>query len=212
MTQSATILAGYVNTSIDVSEFAHPRWRDADPALITRLWSGQPTPPGSHAEARILWTNDSLLLKFVCKQNQPLVINQDPKLEEKTIGLWDRDVCEVFLAPRSDQPEQYFEFEAAPTGEWVDLAIKLVDGKKQNDFDFHSGMTTAASFSHDQLTIGIRIPWSKFIPRPEINDEWGINLFRCVGLGNERYVAWQPTFTGEPNFHVPSRFGKLRFV
>ena len=39
------------------------------------------------------------------------------------MGLWDRDVCEIFIAPDEHVIERYFEFEAAPTGEWLDVAI-----------------------------------------------------------------------------------------
>ncbi len=40
----------------------------------------------------------------------------------------------------------------------------------------------------------------------------GGNLFRCIGVGNERYLAWQPTGTPEPLFHVPEAFGWIQFV
>jgi hypothetical protein len=41
---------------------------------------------------------------------------------------------------------------------------------------------------------------------------WRINLFRCVGVGDDRYLAWQPTYTAEPSFHVPEVFGWLDFL
>jgi len=57
------------------------------------------------------------------------------------------------------------------------------------------------------------IPWSKRIPKPKCGDEWKANLFRCVGPDEAtRYLAWRPTRTPEPNFHVPEVFGVLRFV
>jgi len=42
---------------------------------------------------------------------------------------------------------------------------------------------------------------------------WRANFYRIEGSKEPRfYMAWQPTRTSTPNFHVPSAFGKLRFA
>jgi alpha-galactosidase len=49
--------------------------------------------------------------------------------------------------------------------------------------------------------------------RPQAGDAWKVNLFRVSGAEPEReYLAWQPTFTPQPDFHVPSAFGNLLLV
>ena len=212
MEQLETITAHYIVADISANQFQDSAWGIAQPVSITRLWSGEETPVGSHAEVRILWSNESLNVQFICNQAQPLIVNAKPQLDQKTMGLWDRDVCEIFIGPFQDQPHRYFEFEAAPTGEWVELAVHFSETKRENDFEFESGITVAAHVSEDRVIIGMRIPWSATIPKPQHGDEWRANLFRCVGLGNERYLAWQPTFTAEPNFHVPEAFGRLKFT
>ena len=209
--QQHSIEARYSAINLAVSEFDHPYWTTAKPIQIERRWSGEPAPDSRHAEARIIWTDESLLVRFVCNQTEPLIVSPNPELAKKTIGLWDRDVCEIFIAPDASNPTHYFEFEAAPTGEWVDLAIELGPAERKTDAQFDSGMTTAAHIADGQLTITIRIPWSDSIPKPKRGDAWRVNLFRCVGSGNERYLAWQPTHAPEPNFHVPEKFGWLRF-
>jgi hypothetical protein len=153
-----------------------------------------------------------LAVRFVCRQVEPLIVSANPQLDQKTIGLWDRDVCEIFIAPDLEMPGRYFEFEAAPSGEWVDLAISWTPAGRETDWEFHSGMTTNAHLTGEQLTITMQIPWSGSIPRPQPDDKWRINLFRCIGEGDERYLAWQPTYTAVPNFHVPEVFGWLRFA
>ena len=212
MEQFEIIQALHVKDDIGPDQFQDTSWRKAQPVSLTRFWSGKEAPVGRHAEVRIIWSDEALNVQFVCNQDQPLIVSENPQLNHKTMGLWDRDVCEIFIAPFQDQPHRYFEFEAAPTGEWVDLAVNFNETKRENDFDFLSGITVAASVSDDKIIIGMRIPWSASIPRPQHSDEWPANLFRCVGLGNERYLAWQPTFTAEPNFHVPGAFGRLRFI
>ena len=168
--------------------------------------------PRRHAEARVCWSSEGLHVRFVCRQEDPPVISDNPRTDKKTLGLWDRDVCEIFLAPDPGRPWRYFEFEAAPTGEWVDLGITVSASGRVTDWEFASGLTTAARLEQNRLVVGMRIPWSDAIPKPETGDEWHVNVFRCVGPeAPERYLAWRPTRTEEPNFHVPEAFGILRF-
>ncbi len=212
MVQERTITARYSEVSLSAGEFDHPAWNGAQAIQMTRKWSGEEAPASRHTDARIIWSEESLVVRFVCRQNEPLIINPDPQLDKKTIGLWGRDVCEIFIAPNPNMPERYFEFEAAPTGEWVDLGIHLTTGGRETNWEFCSGMTAAARIAGEELTIIIRIPWSGSIPKPQRGDAWRCNLFRCVGTGNERYLAWQPTHTPDPYFHVPEVFGWLYFA
>jgi hypothetical protein len=211
MSQDPIITAHYSEVSLSANQLDHPAWKGAQPIQITRKWSGEAAPVWRHAEARIVWSEESLVVRFVCRQNEPLVVNSNPQLDKKTIGLWERDVCEIFIAPDPDLPARYFEFEAAPTGEWVDLDINFAPEGRKTDFGFHSGMTAATSVENDQVIIAMCIPWSASIPKPQRGDAWRVNLFRCVGTENERYLAWRPTYTPEPNFHVPEVFGRLDF-
>jgi len=189
-----------------------PVWQACQPIRIEHYWSGEPAPPSRHAEARICWSNDALHVRFVCAQHEPLIVSDNPRTNQKTLGLWDRDVCEIFVAPDPANPARYFEFEAAPTGEWIDLGIVVTPTGRETDWDFASGFTTTAKLDGQQLTIGMRIPWGEAIPKPATGDLWHVNLFRCVGPeAPERYLAWLPTKTPEPNFHVPEVFGDLRF-
>jgi len=212
MNAAATIEAPYSEVALSVNAFDSPEWSRAQPIQITRTWSGADAPASRHAEARILRTADSLLVRFICGQEEPLIVNSNPQRDVKTLRLWDRDVCEIFLAPDAKTPGRYFEFEASPLGEWVDLAINFNSTGRETDFAFHSGMTAAALVGKDKITIGMEIPWSASLPKPQKGDVWHVNLFRCVGVGDERYLAWQPTYAREPNFHVPEVFGQLRFL
>jgi hypothetical protein len=207
----ATIEAPYSRAKLTATGFDHPEWSRAQPIQITRKWSGDPAPASRHAEARIIWTDESLIVRFVCRQEEPVTVSSNPQLSTKTPRLWDRDVCEIFLAPDAKTPERYFEFEASPAGEWLDIAITLTPDGRETNFEFQSGMTAAAKTLASQAIICMTVPWSSCIHKPQSADRWRVNLFRCVGLGDERYLAWQPTYTDEPNFHVPQAFGELRF-
>ena len=206
------IVARYVNVPIDEADFENPIWRECQPVRIEHYWSGEAASPSRHAEARICWSDEALHVRFVGKQQEPLIVSAHPVTNKKTLGLWDRDVCEIFIAPDPHIPWRYFEFEAAPTGEWVDLGIVVKPDGRETDWDFASGFTTAATLDGERLLVGMRIPWSEAIPKPQAGDEWRVNVFRCVGPeAPERYLAWRPTRTPEPAFHVPEAFGVLRF-
>lgn len=202
----------YTPDDLSASDIDHAGWDRVKAIPLTRYWSGDPAPEGRHAEARILWSDESLCVRFVCRQTEPLNLSSDLQTETKTRGLWDRDVCEVFLAPNPEHPNHYFEFEAAPTGEWIDLAIHLKTDQRETEWDFDSSMTTAARIGNDQIIVAMRIPWGDRIHKPQQAERWRANLYRCVGSGKDRgYLAWQPTRTEQPNFHVPEAFGWLVF-
>ena len=206
------MFAEYVSAPLAARDFENEAWRRCDWVTIAHQWSGAPAPFERQAEARICWSEEALHVRFVCNQHEPLVVSAAPRMEAKTLGLWDRDVCEIFIAPDVNNARRYFEFEAAPSGEWVDLAIQFAPEGRQTDWDYESGVTVAAQIDFPHVKVGMRIPWSASIPKPNPSDQWLINLFRCVGPeAPERYLAWRPTYTPEPNFHVPEAFGRLRF-
>ena len=211
--EAAIIEARPISVKLEAADLNHKQWDKAQPVNLTRYWSGKEAPAGRHAEARILWSDQALHVRYVGNQTEPLIVDSRPQTETKTLGLWDRDVCEIFLAPDPHVPERYLEFEAAPSGEWIDLAIHTTPDKRETDWDFHSGMSAAARVEKDRVIIAMLIPWNGWIHKPQKGERWRTNLFRCVGNGDTRgYLAWQPTQTPEPAFHVPAAFGWLHFV
>ncbi|HLA10886.1 MAG TPA: carbohydrate-binding family 9-like protein [Pyrinomonadaceae bacterium] len=213
MQQAAAIQAPHQEFDVKAEDLDHEVWLSCAPAAIDHYWSGAPAPSGRHAEARLLWTELALCVRFECRQAEPIIVSDNPQTGVKTLGLWNRDVCEIFLAPDKNELNRYFEFEAAPTGEWVDLAIRNVGNRRETEWEFRSNMTTQAALEPGILKIAMRIPWFDQIPRPCKGDEWRLNLCRCVGEDPDRgYLAWRPTHTAEPNFHVPTAFGTIVFT
>ena len=212
MVKDRPIQAPHIASDVAVSDFNNPAWHSADAIHINRYWSGEAAPQSRHAEARLLWSNKALHIRYVCNQAEPLVVSDNPQIEKKTMGLWDRDVCEIFIAPDPHIVEKYLEFEVAPTGEWLDVAIDLTSGTRESDWKFNSHMTTAAKIEKGRVIMAMRIPWNHWIHQPQQGERWGVNLFRCVGKDPQRgYLSWQPTRTPEPLFHVPKAFGWLVF-
>jgi hypothetical protein len=188
-------------------------WPVGRTVAIDRYWNGETAPLQRHCLACLAWTPSALCVRFHATQEEPLIISADPVLDKKTIGLWDRDVCEIFIAPDASKPDEYFEFEVSPTGEFVDLAIGFLDGSRITNLEYSSGMSSATRFEENSIVIAMKLPWAAFGKTPVVGDKWRGNLFRCVGKDpNRGYLAWQPTMTPEPSFHVPDKFGRFEFV
>ncbi len=213
MTDEKQIIeARHTATDLSVGDLKNAEWNKAQPIRIERYWTGEQAPAARHCEARILWSEKALHLRFVGPQTEPLIVSPAPQTAQKTMGLWNRDVCEIFIAPDPSVMARYFEFEAAPNGEWLDVAINWTAEKRESDWQFQSGMTTAARIERDQITVAMRIPWNPLIHEPQLSERWRVNLFRVVGADPTRgYLAWQPTLTKKANFHVPTVFGWLDF-
>lgn len=202
----------FISSDFAISDLDHRLWKRADTIAVTKYWNGTVAPKERQMKVRMLWSDAALYVRFDAAQHEPLVVSDRPDLSKKTMRLWDRDVCELFLAPDRKQPKRYAEFEIAPTGEWLDLMVDWTKDEPR-DWEYLSGMEPAAQIEKGMVTMAMKIPWTAFGKTPKPDEVWVGNLFRQVGLGETRgYLAWSPTMTAEPQFHVPERFGEFVFV
>ena len=190
-----------------------PAWTKTASVVVEKYWSGKAAPAGRRFSARLLWSDTALYVRFEADQAEPLVVSERPDLTKKIRGLWDRDVCEIFIAPDKKDRNKYFEFEIAPTGEWIDLGIEVTPEERLTDWDYKSNMQSAVRVETNKIVMAIKILFASLGETPKVGDIWLGNLFRCVGKDPARgYLAWQPTKTKEPAFHVPKAFGEFIFV
>lgn len=213
MPSSTSLTIKRIGKDFPVEELDSAAWKSASQTFVAQYWSGKAAPVGRQFSARLLWSDEALYVRFDASQSEPLVVSEVPDITKKVFGLWDRDVCEIFVAPDASQRHKYFEFEIAPTGEWIDLGINVTPKKRITDLEYKSGMQSAVFVEDDKVVMAIRIPWTAFGKTPKAGDIWLGNLFRCVGKDSTRgYLSWQATKTKKPNFHVPSKFGEFEFV
>ncbi|MDQ3086984.1 MAG: carbohydrate-binding family 9-like protein [Acidobacteriota bacterium] len=212
--QMNLLKVSYISEDFALDDFQNKVWQQTAEINLNRYWSGNLAEPERHATARLLWSERELIIRFEGNQREPLITNSKLNVREKAIGLWERDVFEIFVAPEADKPEKYFEFEVAPTGEWLDAEIEILPNcRRETNFEYHSGMKVATEVFENKVLATIKIEWRAFNKKPQIGEIWRGNLFRCIGSGKNRgYLAWQPTNTRTPNFHVPEAFGKFEFV
>jgi Carbohydrate family 9 binding domain-like len=204
-----TVLAAPFSGSVDATGFPpSTAWRRAKPVLFDADWQGKNFDPHRQTEVRLLWAPEFLYLKFVARY-RIITVFEDADPRGRRDKLWDRDVTEVFLQPDPTQPRRYKEFEVSPNGFWIDLEI--TNGTLQH---LQSGLQRCVNInkSKNTWTAELAIPVKSLTPRFDPASVWRVNFFRVEGPTEPRfYSAWQPTNTPQPNFHVPERFGFLKF-
>jgi alpha-galactosidase len=192
---------------LDASHSA-PEWQSAQPVRFHSNWQGENPDPGLETEVRVLWSPTFLYLRFVCRYRE-LSVFEDSDPNGRRDHLWDRDVAEAFLQPDSSVERRYKEFEVAPNGMWIDLDIS-----PSGLADLKSGMTRSVHVDAQRKiwTAELAIPMRSLATHFDPNKIWRANFYRVEGKTEPRqYLAWQPTHTPQPNFHMPEAFGILRF-
>jgi hypothetical protein len=190
-----------------------PVWKKAPWVKFDHdAWSQRHFPQAA-TQVASLWTAAHVYFAFRCRYSTlNIYVGEDPARER--LGLWNRDVVEVFLNPQPERISHYYEFEVAPNNQWVDLEINL-DKRPFNDAGWNSGFEHATRVDAKVWTCEMRIPVRSLgVRRLEANREWRINFYRADGPGDNtkrRFLAWS-TIPGKRTFHVPSRFGLIRFV
>jgi Carbohydrate family 9 binding domain-like len=190
-------------------------WRQAAWVRFDQDMSGRRNFPQSETAVAARWTAAHLYFAFRCRFSTLTVYeNEDPAKERW--GLWNRDVVEVFVNPQPERVNHYYEFEVSPNNQWIDLEI---DKTKTpfNDAGWNSGFehSTRIDAANHFWMCEMRIPVSSMgVERIPAGAEWRINFYRADGPGDNsqrRLMSWS-TIPDSRTFHVPTRFGIIRFV
>ena len=205
----AEIVAPYAPHAIKL-DAAHPaaEWQTARPVSFCSDWQGKNPDPERETHVRALWSRDTLYLRYECRYRE-LYVFEDAEATGRRDHLWDRDVAEAFLQPEPSPERYYKEFEVAPNGMWIDLDIS-----PSGLADLKSGLARSVHIDEGQRiwVAELAIPLESLTQNFDPQQLWRANFYRVEGRSEPRqYLAWQPTFTPKPNFHVPEAFGTLRF-
>ena len=187
----------------------HSSWDLAVPVRFNTDWQGKNADPERETEVRLLWTPETLFLRFRAKY-RVITVFSDAQPDGRRDKLWDRDVAEVFLQPDPLQLRRYKEFEVSPNGFWIDLDI--APGEKH---DLKSGLRRRVVLNETakEWIAELALPMNCLVERFDPAATWKVNFFRAEGAAETRfYSAWRPTRTPAPNFHVPEAFGTLTFA
>ena len=197
------------------ADSSKPSWKHAESVEFDTDASGKSHFPGISTRVASVWTETHIYFFFWCRYDSLNVYQgEDPKVERWR--LWDRDVAEVFLNPRPERVNHYYEFEVAPNNQWIDLEIDKTKNPL-NDASWNSGFDHATHIdTRDHVwTAEMRIPISSMnVSAIHPGAEWRTNFFRAAGNGGDdhrKFLAWSIIPEGK-TFHVPTRFGILKLV
>ncbi|MDR0337325.1 MAG: carbohydrate-binding family 9-like protein [Planctomycetaceae bacterium] len=182
-------------------------WAQTQTVRIEQVIKTGKTVPALSTEVRVLWTADFLYIAYVAPYRE-LVTFEPAIFEGKRVGLWERDVVEVFINPNPNKINHYSEYEVAPTGEKIDLMLDLPN----KDFLWNSHFEAAVHLdATKQLwTTEMRIPFSAFeVAKPSAGTCWRINFYRHA-IAERVFLGWQPTMNDSA--HKPEYFGILEFL
>lgn len=188
---------------------ASAAWDSSSPVTFDADWQGKNAARELETQVRLLWAPETLFLHYRSRF-RTITVFPDAEPSGRRDHLWDRDVVEVFLQPDPTYPGHYFEFEVSPNGYWIDLNIE--HGERS---DPQSGMKCRTQVDEKSKiwTAEIAIPLRSIALHFDSSSIWRVNFFRVEGASEPRfYSSWRPTNTPQPNFHVPTAFGKLKFL
>lgn len=200
-------------------------WASAPPVLLVNASTGNRATP--RTTARLCWGATHLYVGFECEDDDAW-----GSYGQRDDPLYDEEVVELFLCPSGDV-RRYYEIEISPHNVIFDAALhspQLDRRTMTTDREWAcEGMLSAVSSN----TIVHRTPpgrrtvtgppgvWSaelaipfkalRLTGAPEVGAEWRVNLYRIDRGARSRYLAWSPTLRRPADFHVPERFGTLRF-
>jgi hypothetical protein len=192
-----------------------PLWEYAATTWISRDCTHQIDYQKIKTEVRAFWTDTDLYLLFISPYTElNLWVPADNSKDR--LKLWDRDVVEFFLGDDWVNIRHYREFEIAPTGDWVDLAIDL--DKEGEGAEWNSGFEKLGRIDEKNHIwyAAARVPLKSVSEKQVVvGTKWRANLYRIDGLGADpqrRFMCWQVTCAPgrDPN-HVPEHFGTLIF-
>ena len=197
-----------------------------EPAWATAPWTDYfvDTLSGGDAEfrarAKTLWDDEHFYVAFEVGDDY-----LKTEFTEQDDHLWEADCVEIMVDPDGDQ-RNYFEMQVSPRNISFDTRY---DTRRQpqpiGHDDWDSGLRSAVQVrgeidddDADQgYTVEIAIPWAAFdagaspATKPSANDTWRVNFYVMDSREEgQRANGWSPPRVRD--FHVPARFGRVRFT
>lgn len=187
-----------------------PDWNTIEILPIdTLLWTD---PLDISAQAQLCWDEEAIYLRMEAFEKDIRKEETDP------LGEICNDSCLEFFIQPTDAPT-YLNFEINPLANYligqgdcdVDNRLRVIIP------DFETRMEPKVEFTATGWVLSYKVPFSfirLFYPQFEakVGAKVRGNCFKCGDLTvNPHFLAWSPTVSEEPAFHLPEYFGQLIF-
>jgi predicted TIM-barrel fold metal-dependent hydrolase len=187
-------------------ELKEAAWRKAIPAWVEYGSLKCDARPELATSVRVLYSDQFIYFGWECPFTT-LTVFDTPSADRERLGLWERDVVEVFVGSDWQNINRYAEYEVAPTNERLDVLLNLP--AKDFGWDGRAQSVVKVDKRRKVWTVEWRMPLEVLAStKPAPGTRWRLNLYRC-DKANNAYLAWSPALKG--SFHTPEKFGVLEF-
>lgn len=181
--------------------------------------------PRQSTTVELVVTGTVLHSRFICQDTHPW-----STFTERDEPLFQEEVVELFIAPGTDDPKFYFEFEVSPEGVlwdgWVSSPnLSRTGMHSEPAWDCpHIEWGAVHHFNRDLWEAWVSVPLETLhleavdqidgLPLNEFPRLWRTNFYRIDRPQDKpaEYSAWSPTLADPADFHVPSKFGLIELV
>ncbi|QNK59498.1 carbohydrate-binding family 9-like protein [Paenibacillus sp. PAMC21692] len=183
-------------------------WSECEAAPLSETVDGgavmEPT------EFQACWSPDYVWFRIRCTDHHVF-----SRFTQRDEPLYEEDVVELFIEEGHQEAGPYVELELSPHNVVFDARV-WNDGQggiARIDVEWNmEGLRTEVVRHGNELVYHLAIPTAGFARKPTPGAWWRMNAYRIDQdeKGVRQYQAWSPT--GAVNFHLPARFGMLRFL
>lgn len=198
--------AKHVDEDIAIDGVVERRWEAAPAVTFDTDWSGARTKTSTRV--RTLWSKGALFVLWELEEAGIAVDASRPvKIEREK--LYEEDCVELFLASDAATPTRYFEVEVGPLGHFFDIAVDKKANKSDTALASQAQIATTVDRDRRRATIEVALRSPDVARALAPGAKLPFALYRMEGRSPRLYLAWSPTRTPKPNFHVPDAFGTL---
>ena len=195
-------------SAIAIDGVREAAWDAATPAAFDTDWSGAPA--GVRTQVRFAWTDRGLATLWEL-EGASLTVDASRPVAEERAKLYEEDCVEVFLAPDPAERRRYFEIEVGPLGHFFDIAVDRTNKPVKSVVAWSSRprIRTKTDRAARTATIEALFEAPEIVAALRKGARLPLGLYRMEAGEPRRYLAWSPTRTKRPDFHVPEAFGTL---
>jgi hypothetical protein len=206
-TSTSAIHAKHVDDgAIAIDGVAEGAWEAAVPVTFVTDWSGAKTKTSTRV--RTLWSKGALYVLWEL-EGADLAVDASRPVKVEREKLYEEDCVELFLSPDATTPNRYFEIEVGPLGHFFDLAVDRKTNKSDIAWSSQPEIATKVDRDRHRATIEMALRSPDVLRALQAGAKLPFALYRMEGKSPRLYLAWSPTRTPKPNFHVPDAFGAL---
>jgi hypothetical protein len=162
---------------------------------------------------RIAYDAENFYVRYDCDDNDIWA-----EATARDSAIYDEEVVELFIAPGTDHPTYYYEFEVSPIGTMLDLTVHSPNLERRGltaDFawdcpglQWSAHRNDAANHWHAYIVV----PWQSIgADRANLPTKWRANFYRIERPRGQapEFSCWSPTMSDPANYHRPAYFGHL---